>query len=127
TRKAATRNGATKNAATKKAATRTAVPRKSAKRAPARKASRSLTPERALENTRRLLAAKQERDRTPQPWQALDPVVEHVPQPGFQSPEAAGKAQALHEGEARIAPIQGSNSTRDRRNQGRRDHRGDTE
>ncbi len=86
-----------------------------------------MSPERALENTRRLLEEKQARARSPQPWQSLDPVADHVPQPGFQSPQAAGKARDLHAGESRMASIHGSSSTRDRYNQGKRDHRGDTE
>ena len=97
------------------------------KRAPARKAARRVSPERALENTRRLLEAKHERDRTPQPWQALDPAGDHAPQPGYQSPQAASQARELHAGESRMASIHGSNSTRDRYNQGKRDHRGDTD
>ncbi|MBJ6984134.1 hypothetical protein [Luteimonas sp. MC1750] len=82
---------------------------------------------RALENTRRLLEEQQQRARATLPWHALDPVVDHAPQPGYQSQEAAGKALKLHAGESRMASIQGSSSTRDRRSQGKRDHRGDTE
>ncbi len=92
-----------------------------------RKAARRLTPERALENTRRLLEEKQERDRTPQSWQTLDPGSGQAAQPGYQSPQAASKAAELHAGESRMASIHGSQSTRDRHNQGKRDHRGDTE
>ena len=86
-----------------------------------------MSPERALESTRRLLEEKQARARSPQPWQSLDPVVDHAPQPGYQSPQAASKARELHAGESRMASIHGSSSTRDRYNQGKRDHRGDTE
>lgn len=110
------------------AAAKKAVARKPAAKKPAtRKAARRVSPERALENTRRLLEEKQARARSPQPWQSLDPVADHVPQPGFQSPQAAGKARDLHAGESRMASIHGSSSTRDRYNQGKRDHRGDTE
>ncbi|GGK08165.1 hypothetical protein [Luteimonas terricola] len=95
------------------------------KKTPAKRSAsrRRVSPERALEATRSLLEAKHERDRTPQPWQSLDPVADHVPQPGYQSPQAASKARELHAGEARLVPIHGSISTRDRRNQGKRDHR----
>ncbi|MEN1959421.1 hypothetical protein WCE41_03625 [Luteimonas sp. MJ246] len=145
TKKAATKKAATKKAATKKAATKksavenaagaeAASPKTAPKRAAARKtaartaaAPRRLSPERALANTRKLLEAKQERDRSPQPWQSLDPGVEHVPQPGYQSPQAASKAQDLHAGESRMASIHGSMSTTDRHNQGKRDGRGDTD
>lgn len=125
--KAAATTTTTKKVATKKVATRKAATRKRAAGTTGRKAASrdTLSPQRALENTRRLLEAKQERDRTPQPWQSLDPVTDHVPQPGFQSPQAADKAQQLHAGESRMAPIHGSMSTHDRRNQGKRDHRGD--
>lgn len=117
--------------AAKKTAKKAAGPvRKAAKKpaagkAPARRtaARRRVSPEKALENTRRLLEAKHERDRTAQSWQALDPAVDHAPEPGYQSSQAARKAQELHAGEARMAPIHGSISTRDRRNQGKRDHR----
>src|SRR5690606_34987709 len=58
----------------------------------------------ALENTRKLLEAKQAQARTPQPWQTLDPVTPHVPQPGYQSPEAAQKAQDRSE-ERRVGKV----------------------
>lgn len=45
------------------------------------------------------------------------------PSGGYQSPAAADQAQALHEGETRQAAIQGSVSTQDRYNQGKRDNR----
>ena len=110
------------------ASARKAVARKPAGKKPAtRKAARRVSPERALENTRHLLEEKQARARSPQPWQSLDPVVDHAPQPGYQSPQAASKARELHAGESRMASIHGSSSTRDRYNQGKRDHRGDTE
>ena len=130
------KKAAAKKAAPKKASVKKTAPKKSAKAAtepkaasagkaaPKKRASRrGLTPARALENTRSLLEAKHERDRTPQPWQSLDPAADHTPEPGYQSPQAAGKAKELHAGEARLAPIHGSISTRDRRNQGKRDHR----
>lgn len=45
------------------------------------------------------------------------------PSGGYQSPAAADQAQQLHEAETRQAAIQGSASTQDRRNQGKRDNR----
>lgn len=131
-KKTAAKKTPVKKAAAKKAVAKKAVAKKpaakkaAARKAPARKAaSRRVSPQKALENTRSLLEAKHERDRTPQPWQSLDPVTDHVPQAGYQSPQAAGKAGELHAAEARLAPIHGSISTRDRRNQGKRDHRND--
>ena len=128
----ATARKAATGAATR-ASTAAAAKKVPAKKASSRKASGtgkragSVTPERALENTRRLLEAKQERDRAPQPWHSLDPAADHVPQPGFQSPQAAGKAQDLHAGESRMASIHGSISTHDRHNQGKRDNRGEND
>ncbi|MEG3158049.1 hypothetical protein ACKVMH_09185, partial [Lysobacter zhanggongensis] len=83
----------------------------------------SITPEQALANTRELLEAKQRQARTTQPWQALDdhaPV--HAPE-GYQSASAAQHAEELHAAEARLQGIQGSISTQDRHNQGKRDNR----
>ena len=84
---------------------------------------RKITPQQALANTRELLEAKHEHDRQPQPWQALDPQQSHVANAGFQSPSAMEKAEELHAGESRQAAIQGSISTQDRHNQGKRDNR----
>lgn len=84
---------------------------------------RKITPKQALANTRALLEAKQQHDRQPQPWQTLDPQQSHLPSEGFQSPEAAAKAEELHAGESRMQAIQGSIGTQDRRNQGKRDKR----
>lgn len=97
-----------------------------ARKSPVRKA-RKLSPERALENTRSLLDAKHERDQSPQPWQRLDPAAGQVSHAGYQSDQAAAKAQELHAGESRMASIHGSSSTRDRHNQGKRDNRGDND
>lgn len=124
---AATKTAAKKVAARKAIAKKAPVGKAPARKPATRKAARRVSPERALENTRRLLEEKQARARSPQPWQSLDPVADHVPQPGFQSPQAASKARELHAGESRMASIHGSSSTRDRYNQGKRDHRGDTE
>ena len=94
---------------------------------PKRKTSRRLTPEAALRSTRRLLEEKQERARTPPPWQSLGPGSQPVAPAGYQSPQAAARAVDLHAAEARMASIHGSQSTHDRHNQGKRDHRGDTD
>ncbi|MGI8560274.1 MAG: hypothetical protein ACR2J7_02310 [Luteimonas sp.] len=90
-------------------------------------AAKPITPRRALANTRKLLEAKQARERQGQPWQTLDPVHDHLPQPGYQSGQAAEKAEELHSGQSRMTPIEGSISTRDRKNQGKRDRRGDSQ
>lgn len=122
TKKAATKT----TTAAKKAAKKKVAAKKSARKA-AKKPAKAISPRQALANTRKLLEAKQQHDREAQPWQALDPQVQHVPQPGYQSGQAAGKAQELHAGESRMASIHGSMGARDRRNQGKRDHRGDTD
>jgi hypothetical protein len=132
--KGATKKAASMESPVRKAAARTAAgPAVRAKKTPGRKvpgsgkAAGTVTPERALESTHRLLQAKQERDRSPRPWRSLGRAAGHVPQSGFQSPQAASKAQELHAGESRMAPIHGSISTHDRHNQGKRDSRGDTD
>lgn len=84
---------------------------------------RKITPEQALANTRALLDAKKEHDRQPQPWQRLDQQAGPVDHAGYQSPEAADKAEQLHEGESRMQAIQGSIGSTDRKNQGKRDAR----
>ena len=136
-RKTAAKKTATKKTAATAAArktTRTAAPataparKASARRAStAKKASRrrggGITPEQALANTRALLEAKQEHDRQPQPWQALDPGQSHVAQAGFQSDDARQKNLELHSGESRKDALQGSIGTQDRHAQGKRDSR----
>ncbi|HEY4529245.1 MAG TPA: hypothetical protein VIG97_02785 [Luteimonas sp.] len=92
-----------------------------------RGAAGGVTPEQALENTRRLLEEKQAQAREPKPWQSIEPGGGQVSQEGYQSAQAAEKAQDLHAAEARMASTAGSSSTRDRRSQGQRDHRSDTE
>jgi hypothetical protein len=93
----------------------------SGKKAPRK---RRITPEQALEQTRALLEAKQAHDAEPRPWQDLPTGPAVAGEPGFQSDAAARRAARLHAAEARIPAIQGSVSTRDRINQGKRDHRG---
>lgn len=114
----------TKPAAAKASASASKAPRAVAA---TDKPRRALTPKRALAKTRKLLEAKQASDREAKPWQTLDPDRLHVPEPGYQSSAAARNAVALHAAESRMAPIHGSISTRDRRNQGKRDHRGDND
>ncbi len=83
-----------------------------------------ITPELALENTRALLEAKQQRERQPPAYLAIDShAATEQPSRGFQSRGAKSKALELHEGEMRMEPIQGSISTHDRHNQGKRDRR----
>ena len=70
-------------------------------------------------------ATEHARDAEPRPWQDAHEGPAVAGQPGFQSDSAARRALRLHAAEARIPAIQGSISTRDRINQGKRDHRGD--
>ncbi|WP_156899938.1 hypothetical protein [Luteimonas mephitis] len=82
-----------------------------------------ITPEQALENTRKLLEAKHEQDRQTPVWQQLDGSHAAGVQGGYQSDEAAAKAAELHAAESRLQAIQGSIGTQDRHNQGKRDNR----
>lgn len=112
----------------KKTATKKAAKSAGGKKAPARKKAatpkkRALTPKQALEKTRKLLEAKQQRDREPKPWETLGQGEDAIGKPGYQSTGAASRAQELHAGEVRLPAIKGSISTRDRINQGKRDHR----
>jgi hypothetical protein len=122
--KAAPRKTAAKKAPTRKATRKSAatVPVKKAAPRRSRKAT-GITPEQALANTQALLQAKQEHDRQPPPWQALQGAQGQVPQSGFQSEEARAKASELHAAESRMDAIQGSIGTHDRHNQGKRDSR----
>ena len=105
------------NAAVKKARS----PRKTTGGALAKKA---ITPKRALQNTRALLDAKQQRTRQPPAYLAIDSHAEtEQSKPGFQSAAAKSKARESHEAEIRMDPIHGSISTHDRKNQGKRDGR----
>ena len=70
-----------------------------------------------------MLEQKQAQARQVPAWQALDGHHGSVPQPGFQSDQARVQAEALHEAESRMEGIQGSISTHDRHNQGKRDSR----
>jgi len=119
-RKAAAANPRRENAVSPAPAATT--PRKStaSKRAP-----RKITPAQALDNTRKLLEAKQEHDRQPPAWQEHDQhaAISSGAAGQFQSPGARLRAEDLHDGESRITAIQGSVSTQDRINQGKRDNR----
>lgn len=134
-KKTVTRNAAKKAAPARAAGRRTApAAGATAKRAAAGTAKkkpastsrkRKLTPEQALAQTQALLEAKHARDAEPKPWRDGPEGAAVVGQPGFQSDAAARRALRLHAAEARIPAIQGSISTRDRINQGKRDHRQD--
>ena len=137
-KKTVTRNAAKKAAPARAAGLRTApAAGATAKRAAAGTAKkkpastsrkprkRKLTPEQALAQTQALLEAKHARDAEPKPWRDGPEGAAVVGQPGFQSDAAARRALRLHAAEARIPAIQGSISTRDRINQGKRDHRQD--
>lgn len=71
---------------------------------------------------RKLLEAKQHSDRQAVPWQ-VDANDGQVSQSGFQSPQAAQKANDLHAAESRMQGIHGSIATGDRHAQGKRDKR----
>jgi hypothetical protein len=128
-RSAASGEGAGKAAPAKRAAKATstasassgASARKSA--TAGRNAARKISPAQALRNTRALLEAKNARARETPAWQAISGHGEPVPQPGFQSDEARVQANTLHQEEADLDAIQGNISSRDRRNQGKRDSR----
>lgn len=108
-----------------KAVKKTATKKTVAKKADAATVSPARQQQKALRATKTLLKEKNARDRAEQPWQALGGTTPaEVPAPGYQSSSAARKSLKLHEAETRMAPIHGSISTRDRRNQGKRDRRG---
>jgi hypothetical protein len=114
--------------AAQKSTRTTAERRTPGRKAPTAKSSRqtaAITPEQALANTRALLEAKKAHDREPAPWQSLGGGggQGQAPQSGFQSDDAAHKAEQLHEAESRIPAIQGSVGTHDRHNQAKRDNR----
>ena len=143
TRKSSAKGTPAGGARATRASTRSAEPSKAAKKATgtasadgkaagrsatgaskkARPAKKVLTPEQALERTRELLEAKQQQARQPKSWETLGGTAAEAGSPGYQSEEAARRAEQLHEGEARVPAIHGSNSTRDRINQGKRDAR----
>jgi hypothetical protein len=120
-RAAAKKAPAGKTAATKVA--KKAVKKKAVKKTVKKAAPRKITAKKALANTRRLLAQKQAQARGTPAWQALDHSPAGMPHPGFQSDEARTKAGELHEAGMRLEANQGSVSTVDRHNQGKRDQR----
>ncbi|WP_052772828.1 hypothetical protein [Luteimonas sp. FCS-9] len=87
-----------------------------------RRAAR-ISPEQALDNTRQLPEQRTAEARTPKPWEGIDGDGAAPATAGFQSPQARAKALELHAAESRQASINGSSSTRDRKNQGKRDRR----
>lgn len=114
--------------ASREAARRRAAPSSTAHRAPGRRTRRRrLTPEEALAQTQALLEAKQARDAEPKPWAEPGSGGTDPGAPGYQSASAARRAKRLHAAEIRLPANQGSVSTRDRVNQGKRDHRGRTD
>lgn len=94
---------------------------------PRRARKRRITPEQALAQTQALLEAKQARDSEPKPWTEIGGEGGDPGTPGYQSDSAARRAKRLHAAEVRLPANQGSVSTRDRINQGKRDHRGSTD
>lgn len=123
-KKTASKKAASKKAASKKSATKKAASRKTAskKTAPKKAARRVITPRKALSNTRKLLAEKQQHARETPPWQQIGSTAGQG-HDGFQSPEAAAQAKDLHAAEVRMEGNHGSISTHDRHAQGRRDSR----
>ena len=109
--------GASKTAAARKDAAKKGAAKKGAAK------SAGISRKRALANTRKLLAEQDAKAAQPKPWDGLGNDGTAQAAPGFQSPKARSRALELHAGETRQAPIHGSISTRDRKNQGKRDHR----
>ena len=119
-KKTAAKKTATKKTTPRKVATKQAAPRRAtAKPRPAKR----ITPEQALDNTRRLLEAKHAHDGEAPPWQALEARHGTTPHAGFQDGQARDQANELHAGESDMQAIQGAIGTRDRHNQGKRDKR----
>ena len=88
---------------------------------------RPITPEQALAQTQALLEAKQARDSEPKPWADIGGEAATAGNPGYQSDSAARRAKRLHAAEMRLPANQGSISTHDRINQGKRDRRNQTD
>jgi hypothetical protein len=125
-RKPATKAGAKKTAAKQAAGKKTAAKKTPPAAGPARRAASKgkapISPDQALANTRALLEAKKRHDREGPAWQHLDGAAS-PPAGRYQSPEARSKAEELHAGESRMTAIEGSISTRGRKNQAKRDKR----
>jgi hypothetical protein len=124
-KKAAPKKTTAKKTVAKKTVAKKAAPKKTAAKKTTTKktAPRKTTAKQALANTRKLLRQKQAQARETKPWEALDGRHGKTPQPGFQSDEARVQAESLHEAEMRLEGNQGSISTHDRHNQGKRDSR----
>ncbi len=116
--------GANTAAVTNKVAKKTVV--KKATKKTAKAADRAISPKKALANTRRLLDRHNAQAHAAKPWQHIGEADGQVSEAGYQSDQAALKALELHAGQSRLPAIQGSISTRDRKNQGKRDQRGDS-
>ncbi len=121
------RAGSPKATGSAKASKSAAAKRTDAKRDASGATKRRISPRKALENTRALLARQEEEAGQPKHWDGLGGDGTAQSAPGFQSPQARSKALRLHAAETRQAPINGSISTRDRKNQGKRDHRSKTD
>ncbi len=104
---AKTPSGTTGEAPTKRVATR-------------RPGKTAVSREQALASTHELLQANQKRAREPRGYPG-DQGDEVQTDPGYQPGQAKSKALELHAGEMRQEPIHGSISTRDRKNQAKRD------
>ena len=114
--------------AAKKTASRAAKSTDGEANAPRSRArKRRITPEQALAQTQALLEAKQARDQEPKPWADGAEGGVDSGTPGYQSDSAARRAKRLHAAEVRLPATQGSVSTRDRINQGKRDNRGNAD
>lgn len=91
---------------------------------PGAKSSRKMpTARQALASTRKLLRAKQAEAKAPKPWETLAAGTGQVQEEGYQSTEAAMRAQELHEAEMHRPAQLGEISSHVRREQGRRDRR----
>jgi hypothetical protein len=121
TRKAPAKQAAARASGTSKPGAGATPAARPAKRA-GRKGKAPVSPDQALANTRALLEAKKRHDREGPAWQHLDGAAS--PAAGrYQSPEARSRAEELHAGESRMPAIEGSISTRGRKNQAKRDKR----
>lgn len=122
-RKAAGTGTGAKPAAARSASAKPAPKARAAGKQPAAASKRArkspVTADQALASTRALLEAKQQRARKPRGYPGDGDAVQT--DPGYQSGEARSKALELHAGEIRLEPIHGSISTRDRKNQAKRD------
>lgn len=136
-KKSAVKKPVAKKAAAKKVVAKKAVKKAVAKKPVAKKARKPapapspefdfashITPEQALENTRKLLADKQEHDRQAPLWQSIGHDGSQSAQHGgFQSDEARDRAVGRQQEELRSQGNAGSSAAGDRHAQGKRDNR----